>query len=488
MLKAGTIAKLESLERPSVSHMFSASRVLVVGDVMLDRYWHGNAERISPEAPVPVVRITHDEARPGGAANVALNLASLGASAFCAGLVGQDAEADLLEQTMLNHNVEPLLIRVNHRTITKLRVLSQALQMIRLDFETPFESKDAEKLANSAVLDEITALVLSDYAKGSLLPQPLIREANRRGIPVVVDPKGADFIKYRGATLLTPNQAEFELVCGRWSNDQELVDKALELIRSLEIQSILVTRSEQGMTLILADGLVHEFASTAREVADVTGAGDTVIATMAAGLGSGLTMAKSAELANRAAGIVVSKLGTATVTARELKYGLTDGHEIFRSANEACIWGEQCSVRGEKIVMTNGCFDILHAGHVAYLKEAASLGDRLIVAVNSDESVRKLKGPNRPVNSLERRLQVLAGIGVVDAVIAFEDDTPIPLIDALRPNVLVKGGDYKSIEDVVGYERVLNYGGAVKVLGEVANLSTSHLITKIRQTNSDSTN
>ena len=228
MLKAGTIAKLESLERPSVSHMFSASRVLVVGDVMLDRYWHGNAERISPEAPVPVVRITHDEARPGGAANVALNLASLGASASCAGLVGQDADADLLEQTMLNHNVEPLLIRVNHRTITKLRVLSQALQMIRLDFETPFESKDAEKLANSAVLDEITALVLSDYAKGSLLPQPLIREANRRGIPVVVDPKGADFIKYRGATLLTPNQAEFELVCGRWSNDQELVDYAKE--------------------------------------------------------------------------------------------------------------------------------------------------------------------------------------------------------------------------------------------------------------------
>ena len=467
--------------------MFSASRVLVVGDVMLDRYWHGNAERISPEAPVPVVRITHDEARPGGAANVALNLASLGASASCAGLVGEDAEADLLEQTMLNHNVEPFLIRVNHRTITKLRVLSQASQMIRLDFETPFEPKDAEKLANSAVLDEITALVLSDYAKGSLLPQPLIKEAKRRAIPVVVDPKGADFIKYRGATLLTPNRAEFELVCGQWSNDQELVGKALELIRSLDIQSILVTRSEQGMILILADGLVHQFASTAREVADVTGAGDTVIATMAAGLGSGLTMAESAELANRAASIVVSKLGTATVTARELRYGLTDDHEIFHSINEACTWAEQCSVRGEKIVMTNGCFDILHAGHVAYLKEAASLGDRLIVAVNSDISVRKLKGSHRPVNSLERRLQVLAGLGVVDAVIAFESDTPIPLIDALRPNVLVKGGDYKSIEDVVGYKRVLDYGGAVKVLGEVANLSTSHLIAKIRQTNSDST-
>jgi D-beta-D-heptose 7-phosphate kinase/D-beta-D-heptose 1-phosphate adenosyltransferase len=251
---------------------------------------------------------------------------------------------------------------------------------------------------------------------------------------------------------------------------------------------MLVTRSEQGMTLLHRDGSVHHFAATAREVADVTGAGDTVIATMAAGLGSGMSLAQAAELANRAAGIVVSKLGTATVSSRELERALSVDHGLFQSVDEAVLWAEHCRAQGEKVVMTNGCFDILHAGHVAYLKEAASMGDRLIVAVNSDASVARLKGPERPVNSVERRLQVLFGLGAVDAVIAFEDDTPIPLIDAIRPDVLVKGGDYQSIEEVVGFERVLAYGGEVKVLGEVANLSTSHLIAKIRQTESDSTN
>ncbi len=471
-----------------MSHMFSASRVLVVGDVMLDRYWHGDAGRISPEAPVPVVRVTHDEARPGGAANVALNLSSLGAQVSCAGLVGSDADADLLEQTLKNHNVDPVLMRVEHRTITKLRVLAQSHQMIRLDFEAPFAATDAASLAETVLMTGVNALVLSDYAKGSLEPQSLIRKAKAVGIPVVVDPKGTDFEKYRGATLLTPNRAEFEAVCGAWSNDQELIEKGRALMTTLDLESLLVTRSEQGMTLLHRDGSVHHFAATAREVADVTGAGDTVIATMAAGLGSGMSLAQAAELANRAAGIVVSKLGTATVSSRELERALSVDHGLFQSVDEAVLWAEHCRAQGEKVVMTNGCFDILHAGHVAYLKEAASMGDRLIVAVNSDASVARLKGPERPVNSVERRLQVLFGLGAVDAVIAFEDDTPIPLIDAIRPDVLVKGGDYQSIEEVVGFERVLAYGGEVKVLGEVANLSTSHLIAKIRQTESDSTN
>ena len=468
--------------------MFSASRVLVVGDVMLDRYWHGDAGRISPEAPVPVVRVTHDEARPGGAANVALNVSSLGAQVSCAGLVGSDSDADLLEQTLKNHNVHPVLMRVEHRTITKLRVLAQSHQMIRLDFETPFDATDASSLAETVLLTGVNALVLSDYAKGSLEPQSLIQKARAVGTPVVVDPKGTDFEKYRGATLLTPNRAEFEAVCGAWSNDQELIEKGRALMATLDLESMLVTRSEQGMTLLHRDGSVHHFAATAREVADVTGAGDTVIATMAAGLGSGMSLAQTAELANHAAGIVVSKLGTATVSSRELERALSVDHGLFQSVEEAVLWAEQCRTQGEKVVMTNGCFDILHAGHVAYLKEAASMGDRLIVAVNSDASVTRLKGPERPVNSVERRLQVLFGLSAVDAVIAFEDDTPIPLIDDIRPDVLVKGGDYQSIEEVVGFERVLAYGGEVKVLGEVANLSTSHLIAKIRQTDSDSTN
>ncbi|MBH95972.1 MAG: bifunctional heptose 7-phosphate kinase/heptose 1-phosphate adenyltransferase [Gammaproteobacteria bacterium] len=468
--------------------MFSASRVMVVGDVMLDRYWHGDAERISPEAPVPIVRVTHDEVRPGGAANVALNLSSLGADADCAGLVGHDADADLLEKTLQNHNVNPLFIRVDQRTITKLRVSSQAHQMIRLDFETPFDESSAKELADSLSLDGMTAIVLSDYAKGSLEPRSLIQKARASKIPVVVDPKGTEFEKYRGATLLTPNRAEFEAVCGSWQTEQELVNKGLRLINSLDVEAILVTRSEQGMTLIARDGSVYQFASMAREVADVTGAGDTVIAAVAAGLGAGMSLAASAELANQAAGIAVSKSGTATVGGRELESALSVDHGIFRSAEDLAAWAEQRRALGEKIVMTNGCFDILHAGHVAYLREAASLGDRLVVAVNSDASVSRLKGSERPVNTVERRLQVLAGLEAIDAVIAFEDDTPFPLIDILRPDVLVKGGDYKSIEEVVGYECVLGYGGEVKVLGEVGALSTSHLIAKIRQTDSDSTN
>ena len=461
---------------------------MVVGDVMLDRYWHGDAGRISPEAPVPVVRVTHDEVRPGGAANVALNVSSLGAEVICAGIVGHDDDADLLEKTLQNHNVNPLFIRVEQRTITKLRVLSQAHQMIRLDFETPFDASSAKALADLVSLDGLTAIVLSDYAKGSLEPRLLIRKARAFEIPVIVDPKGTDFEKYCGATLLTPNRAEFEAVCGAWTNEQDLVDKGSTLINRLNIEAILVTRSEQGMTLISRDGSAHQFATMAREVADVTGAGDTVVAALAAGLGAGISLAASAELANLAAGIVVSKSGTATVSGRELESALLVDDGIFQSAEDVAAWAEQYRARGEKIVMTNGCFDILHAGHVAYLREAASLGDRLVVAVNSDASVARLKGADRPVNAVGRRLQVLAGLEAVDAVIAFEDDTPIPLIDIVRPDVLVKGGDYKSIEEVVGYERVLGYGGEVKVLCEVGALSTSHLIAKIRQTDSDSTN
>ena len=307
--------------------------------------------------------------------------------------------------------------------------------MIRLDFETPFASADANALADSVSFDGATAVVLSDYAKGSLEPRVLIKKAKTLGLPVVVDPKGTDFEKYRGATLLTPNRSEFEAVCGAWLNDQELIEKGRALLVSLDIESILVTRSEQGMTLIGRDGAVSQFAATAREVADVTGAGDTVIATLAAGLGSGMSLVASAGLANRSAGIVVSKLGTATVSVRELERTLAVDQGIFHAAEDAASWAEQCRAQGEKVVMTNGCFDILHAGHVSYLKEAASLGDRLIVAVNSDASVARLKGPERPVNTVERRLQVLAGLGAVDAVIAFEDDTPIPLIDAVRPDI-----------------------------------------------------
>ncbi|MDB9862225.1 bifunctional D-glycero-beta-D-manno-heptose-7-phosphate kinase/D-glycero-beta-D-manno-heptose 1-phosphate adenylyltransferase HldE [Litorivicinus sp.] len=468
--------------------LFGSSRILVAGDVMVDRYWHGSASRISPEAPVPVVQVTHDEVRPGGAANVALNLSVLGVQVLCAGLVGCDEEAGLLEQALKNHDVDTALLPVANRTVTKLRVVSQSQQMIRLDFETPFSKSDAISLADTTDLSGIDILVLSDYAKGTLAPSRWIARARLAGIPVVVDPKGANFEKYRGATLITPNRVELEAIIGPWAHDQELVDKVGSLIRTYDFEALLVTRSEEGMTLITKSGEAHHFAATAREVADVTGAGDTVIATVAAGLGAGLTMVASVELANRAAGIAVSKLGTVTVSKRELERSLQNERFIFNELEDLVSWVKECHVAGEKVVMTNGCFDILHAGHVAYLKEAALLGNRLVVAVNSDASVTRLKGLNRPVNAVERRLQVLAGLSSVDAVIAFEDDTPEVLIDVLRPDILVKGGDYKSIEDVVGFEKVQAYGGEVRVLAEVVNLSTSHLIEKIRQSDSSSTN
>lgn len=483
--KLVTIASFGSTERFPVTHSFSNARVLVVGDVMLDRYWHGDAGRISPEAPVPVVRVTLDEVRPGGAANVALNLSALGASVILAGLVGDDPDGALLKHTLDNHGVESRLMPVAERTITKLRVLSQAHQMIRLDFEQTFQAEAAQALAAAADVSGCQALVLSDYAKGTLDPASWIRHAKAASIPVIVDPKGSDFGKYRGATVVTPNRSEFELVAGPWTHEQDLIDKAQALISEFDWQALLVTRSEQGMTLVMADGAVHHFAATAREVADVTGAGDTVVATLAAGLGQGLSLPESVALANRAAGIVVSKLGTASVSARELAEP-DSASGVFHETADLVNWVHAAQARGERVVMTNGCFDILHAGHVSYLKEAASLGDRLIVAVNDDASVKRLKGPERPLNTLERRMQVLAGLGAVDAVIGFSEDTPVALISALKPDVLAKGGDYKSLDQVVGYETVLAYGGEVRVLGEVANLSTTHLIAKIRQT--DSTN
>ena len=477
-------------ERHPVTALFQTTSIVVVGDVMLDRYWHGRAGRISPEAPVPVVSVEMDEARPGGAANVALNLAALDVPVTLVGLVGDDEAAARLRQALDVHDVQHQLTVTGAPTITKLRVMSQSHQMIRLDFESPFEATAASALADCAseVLASASVLVLSDYGKGSLDPARWIAAARARGIPVVVDPKGRDYQRYAGATCLTPNLAEFEAVVGAVRSDQELVTKAVGLIQSLALDSVLITRSEQGMTLVRADGSSAHWAATAREVADVTGAGDTVIATFAAALGHGLLDQDAARWANLAAGLVVSKLGTATVSARELMASEGAHQGVLESDAALLQYVADARLAGHRIVMTNGCFDILHAGHVAYLREAASLGDRLLVALNSDASVSRLKGPDRPVNTLARRMEVLAGLQAVDAVVGFDEGTPERLIDLIRPDVLVKGGDYKSIEEVVGYAQVQAYGGVVKVLGEVENLSTTRLISKIREPQGVSTN
>lgn len=463
---------------------FSLSRVVVAGDVMLDRYLFGSTGRISPEAPVPVVHVHETDDRPGGAANVAVNLAALGVATDLVGVVGQDSAADSLESIMGTHGIGCNFARADDRpTITKTRVQSRGQQLIRLDEEQVSAMPgDAMLAALQGTLEGAGAVVLSDYGKGALSDvAAMIAACNDAGVPVLVDPKGTDFEKYRGASLLTPNQSEFEAVAGISDSDDELVERARSMMDQLQLDALLVTRSEKGM-LLVETGAEPVFLSTqAREVYDVTGAGDTVIATLAAALASGQNLASAAALANVAAGLVVRKIGVATVTPGEISAalhqrgqggrGLVDLDALLALADEA-------RGRNERVIMTNGCFDVLHAGHVAYLEEAKSLGDRLIVAVNNDDSVRRLKGESRPINALEDRLLVLAGLAAVDWVVAFSEDTPANLIESVLPDVLVKGGDYQP-EEIVGAKEVLQNGGEVRVLAFRDGHSSSRIIDRL---------
>ncbi|TCO81621.1 D-alpha,beta-D-heptose 7-phosphate 1-kinase /D-beta-D-heptose 1-phosphate adenylyltransferase [Plasticicumulans lactativorans] len=465
---------------------FTRARVLVVGDLMLDRYWSGATRRISPEAPVPVVHVAGTEDRPGGAGNVALNLAALGAHATVLGLTGDDEAAAVLRARLEAAGVACAFEVVPGRaTITKLRVLSRHQQLIRLDFEDGFPGFEPARLAATFArhLDEADVVVCSDYAKGCLAAvEPLIAAARAAGKPVLVDPKGQDFRRYRGATLITPNEAEFAAVAGRWDDDAGLVARARALAADCGFAQVLVTRSERGMTLVEAGGRAQHIASKAREVFDVTGAGDTVVATLAAALAAGSPLVDAVHLANTAAGVVVGKLGTATVSVAELHAALTPARPAQAGVvGVPALLAEVAAARarGERVVMTNGCFDLLHAGHVAYLGEAAALGDRLIVAVNDDASVGRLKGPARPINPLGARMAVLAGLRAVDWVVPFAEDTPRELIARVLPDVLVKGGDYRP-EDIVGGAEVLAAGGEVIVLGFVDGHSTTATVARIR--------
>ncbi|MBB6520615.1 bifunctional D-glycero-beta-D-manno-heptose-7-phosphate kinase/D-glycero-beta-D-manno-heptose 1-phosphate adenylyltransferase HldE [Pseudoteredinibacter isoporae] len=463
---------------------FDQGSVLVVGDVMLDRYWQGDTGRVSPEAPVPVVNVQATDDRPGGASNVAMNIAALGAAANLAGLVGNDDAAASLLDSLSSVGVNCLFTTVADKpTITKLRVVSRQQQLLRMDFEKPFSEQDSASLSHSLSLDGVQVLLLSDYAKGSLQHcQSLIASARKKKIPVLVDPKGHDFERYRGATLLTPNLSEFEAVVGSCQSEAELVSKGQDLLNNLELDALLITRGEQGMTLLQAnkEGELH-LPAKAREVFDVTGAGDTVIAVLAASIAAGSDLPMAVGLANVAAGMVVAKLGTATISAPELRQAVAAGQEVecgVVNEEQLVLSLQAARARGEKLVFTNGCFDILHAGHVGYLADARELGNRLIVAINSDESVSRLKGPSRPINPVDRRMAVLAGLSAVDWVLSFPDDTPERLLELIQPDVLVKGGDY-SEEQVVGWEIVKGYGGEVKVLSFFDNCSTTAIVEKV---------
>ncbi|WP_448556168.1 bifunctional D-glycero-beta-D-manno-heptose-7-phosphate kinase/D-glycero-beta-D-manno-heptose 1-phosphate adenylyltransferase HldE [Thalassotalea montiporae] len=465
---------------------FAKARVLVAGDIMLDRYWQGSTQRISPEAPVPVVKINQHEDRPGGAANVALNIASLGGSVTLAGITGQDEASQTLNSHLSAVNVDCAFAEQSSApTITKLRVVSRSQQLIRLDFEESMAALDKQALHEliNAKLADHDVLLLSDYDKGTLSDvQQLIQLAKNKNIPVLVDPKGSDFNKYRGATMLTPNMSEFEAIVGVCDSERAIVDKGQQLLVDLELDALLITRSEQGMTLLRKDCEEFHLPALAREVYDVTGAGDTVIATLALAVASQAHLTQASALANLAAGIVVGKLGTSTVSEAELLAATHGGQESgygVVTEEQLAIAVKAAKARGEKIIMTNGCFDILHAGHVSYLGNAKELGTRLIVAVNSDASVTALKGVGRPVNPSDRRMAVLAGLGAVDWVVEFGEDTPQRLIANILPDVLVKGGDYK-VEDIAGGKEVIANGGEVKVLNFEQGISTTEIINTIR--------
>ncbi len=471
------------------------ARVLVVGDLVLDRYLWGEVDRISPEAPVPVVRVTRNTERLGGSANVAANLIGLGLEAALAGHIGADAEGERLTALLRESGIRPILTRTGDRpTTTKTRVIGGHQQMLRLDQEENApHAESASQALLDAVLDELAtwqpgALILSDYAKGALTAevcQGLIAAARQRGIPVLVDPKGHDYRKYRGATVLTPNQKEAAEACGCAVRDIEAIMAGAEALRrELELDFLPVTRGEHGIALLEDKGISH-LPATAKQVFDVSGAGDTVIATLAAGLLAGLAAAECCRLANLAAGVVVAKVGTVPVTLDELLHEI-EWQDAATQADKVCdeatllrrvaAW----RARGEKVVFTNGCFDLIHAGHVGYLEAARHEGDRLIIGLNTDRSVAALKGPSRPVVPEQDRARVLAALESVDAVVLFDEDTPERLICRLLPDILVKGGDYLP-EAIAGGDCVRGNGGEVHVLNFVDGRSTSGLIAAIKE-------
>jgi D-beta-D-heptose 7-phosphate kinase/D-beta-D-heptose 1-phosphate adenosyltransferase len=480
----------------TVRRGFCGRRVVVVGDLMLDRYLWGRVDRISPEAPVPVVKLERETQTAGGAANVARNLAALGLEVRVAGITGDDPGRGMLLRDLATIGVDTggVLIAADRATTVKTRVVGNHQQMMRIDAERAVElaADDERRLLTvvGALLDGAHALVLSDYAKGVLTPalcRGLILAARKARMPVLVDPKGSDFARYAEATLITPNRLELAQATGTPANDLEgLLDAAESLRERLDLDLLVLTLSEQGMALI-GPASVRQIPALAREVFDVSGAGDTVIATFAAGLAARLDPIDTAHLANLAAGLVVGKVGTATVSTKELLAAMMGESALeqavkIREPDAAQEQVRHWQTKGERVVFTNGCFDLLHVGHVTYLERARRYGHRLVVGLNTDRSVASLKGPGRPLIRQDDRARVLAALASVDAVVLFDEDTPLRLIEHLRPDVLAKGADYR-LEDVVGAREVKSWGGQVALVPLVENHSTTGIIQRMSRGN-----
>jgi D-beta-D-heptose 7-phosphate kinase / D-beta-D-heptose 1-phosphate adenosyltransferase len=461
--------------------------VMVWGDVMLDKHVHGHVRRISPEAPVPVVGLVREDHTPGGAGNVAATLAGLGCRVTLAGLVGADPEEAQLREALRSKGVErlALLERARLTTISKTRILSDTQQqLLRLD-------RDGDRAAFAAVAEELlewvlpliddqAAVVLADYEKGVITPavaRAVIGRCRQRSIPCVVDPKKPDFTVYAQATVVTPNLMEAERAAGRLLDGDDAVGRAADELRAaLDLDAMLITRGPEGMTLSTPEGIMH-IPAQVRDVADVTGAGDTVVAVLAAGLGSGWALAEACRLANTAAGIAVSHPGTYVVHADELAMAWKGRSPKILNREAASRRLAEARRRGRKVVFTNGCFDILHAGHLACLEGAKRLGDLLVVGLNSDASVRGLKGDSRPVIAEENRAGLLAGLACVDVVVVFDEPSPEWLIEQLEPDVLVKGGDY-TLDQIAGADFVRRRGGQVVALPLVPGLSTTAILAR----------
>ena len=479
----GTAALLDILERLGGVHVW------VIGDVMLDEYVSGVVDRISPEAPVPVVRVRETEFRLGGAANVARQAAALGARVSLAGAVGgDDSGARLLELCAASGIDTRAVVSLPERATTrKLRVLGHSQQLVRLDWEdaSPCAPETMERairqLATGPAPD---AIILSDYAKGALTPEAIAAALAVRGnAPVVVDPKHRDFKRYRGATAVTPNLRELEIAAGEAldAEDTDAIESAARRIaRSAALEALVVTLGSQGMLVVPTEGVAVWVPAEKREVYDVTGAGDTAIAVLAVALAAGAPLAAAAQIANSAAGVAVGQVGAVAVEPGRIRDALAarpEGKVLRRDelAARAASW----RTAGKRIVFTNGCFDLLHSGHLALLEHAARLGDVLVLAINGDASVRRLKGPERPLVPQAERAALLAALSFVDAVAIFDEDTPLETLEAVRPHVLVKGADYRP-DQIVGRELVESYGGRVAVVPLVPDKSTSALVERIK--------